>query len=151
MHYAADCGRRVASVIHPFRVASMAMGYASGAKASKVYVFSAAPHTTFQVRRNHLPPDTVTSTTLGSLHLETATSWGALIAAFDARVTGCRRRRVARRDRFQWPNGRGAPIGRLGRSRRTRPSSRALRDARAAPRTGYGAVSGRGPINRSDS
>ena len=86
MHYAADCGRRVGLRNLPLPGASMAMGYASGAKASKVYVFSPSPHTTFQVRRNNLPPDTVTSTTLGSLHRETTTSWGALIA-FDARVS----------------------------------------------------------------
>ena len=72
MHYAADCGRREVSVIYPFLVASMAMGHAAAAKASKVYVFSTTPHTTFQLRRNNLASMTVTSTAAGSLQLETA-------------------------------------------------------------------------------
>ena len=76
MHYAADCGRREVSVIYPFLVASLAMGTAQTANASKVYVFSTAPNTTFQVRKNNLAPMTVTSTALGSLHLQTTASVG---------------------------------------------------------------------------
>ena len=76
MHYAADCGRREVSVIYPFLVASMAMGAAQTANAGKVYVFSTAPNTTFQVRKNNLAPMTVTSTALGSLHLQTTVSAG---------------------------------------------------------------------------
>lgn len=76
MHYAADCGRREVSVIYPFLVASMALGHASTAQASKVYVFSAKPNTTFQVRRNNVSTQTVTSTALGSLQLELSTASG---------------------------------------------------------------------------
>ena len=76
MHYAADCGRREVSVIYPFLVASMALGHAATADANKVYVFSAKPNTTFQVRRNNLPTQTVTSTALGSLQLQLSTTSG---------------------------------------------------------------------------
>lgn len=76
MHYAADCGRREVSVVYPFLVASMALGHASTAEASKVYVFSTKPNTTFQVRRNNLPVQTVTSTALGSLQVQLATASG---------------------------------------------------------------------------
>lgn len=76
MHYAADRGRREVSVIYPFLVASMALGHASTAQASKVYVFRTEPNTTFQVRRNNLATQTVTSTAMGSLQLQLATASG---------------------------------------------------------------------------
>ena len=75
MHHVADRGRREVSAVYPFLVASMVLGHAPGAKASKVYVFK-APHTTFQVRKNGLPAQTVTSSGAGSFHFETTTTVG---------------------------------------------------------------------------
>jgi hypothetical protein len=84
MHHVADRGRREVSAVYPFLVASMVLGHAPGAKASKVYVFNAAPHTTFQVRKNGLPAQTVTSSGAGSFHFEITTTVGDRLDFFPA-------------------------------------------------------------------
>ncbi len=82
MHHVADRGRREVSAVYPFLVASMVLGHAPGAKASKVYVFNAAPHTTFQVRKNGLSAQTVTSSGAGSFHFEITTTVGRSLGLF---------------------------------------------------------------------